>query len=114
MDQIILTDLEVFYCIGVPDEERAKPQRLLLTIEMAHDFSNAVATDDVRQTINYDAVARRLRALGEGRSWKLLEKLAADIAAIVLGEFGAQSVTVTAKKFIFPDARWVGVQIVRS
>ena len=39
MDTITLTDLEVHYRVGVPDAERAQPQRLLLTIEMQRDFT---------------------------------------------------------------------------
>jgi hypothetical protein len=29
MDKITISDLEVFYRVGVPEEERAEPQRLL-------------------------------------------------------------------------------------
>ena len=47
IDTITIEDLSVFYSVGVSDEERAKPQRLLLTVEMMHDFSRAVATDDL-------------------------------------------------------------------
>ena len=31
MSKITIVDLEVFYRVGVTDEERAKPQRLLVT-----------------------------------------------------------------------------------
>ena len=41
MDQIIIQDLEVFYRVGVPKRERAKPQRLLLTVQLEHDFGPA-------------------------------------------------------------------------
>ncbi len=41
MSQISIVDLEVFYRVGVPDAERAHPQRLLLTVEMDFDFSAA-------------------------------------------------------------------------
>jgi len=34
---IIISELEVFYRIGVPDSERAKPQRLLLNVEIGSD-----------------------------------------------------------------------------
>ncbi|NDD39593.1 MAG: dihydroneopterin aldolase, partial [Verrucomicrobia bacterium] len=88
MDTITLTELEVYYCVGVPDAERAQPQRLLLTVEMQHDFTRAAASDDLRETIDYYAVSRRLLNFGDGRSWKLIEKLAADIAAMVLTDFG--------------------------
>ena len=113
MDKIILCDLEVFYRVGVPAEERARPQRLLLTLEMEHDLSAAAATDDIARTVDYDAVARRLLQFGEGRSWNLLEKLAGDVAEIVLAEFGAPTVTVEVKKFIIPQARYVSVSLTR-
>jgi dihydroneopterin aldolase len=114
MDTISLTDLEVHCRVGVPDAERAQPQRLLLTIEMQHDFTRAAASDDLRETIDYYAVSRRLLTFGEGRSWKLIEKLAADIAAMVLVDFGAREVTVEVKKFIIPEARHVSVRLSRS
>ena len=114
MDQIIINDLEVHYRIGVPDEEREQPQRLLLTIEMEHDFRPAAAADDLTKTINYYAVCQRLLRLGENKSWKLLETLSEEIAQLVLQEFGATAVTVEIKKFIIPEARWVGVKIGRG
>ena len=113
MDKIIIEDLEVRYCIGVPDEERAEPQRLLLCIEMSHDFRPAAASDDISKTINYYAVSQRLLRLGEGRSWRLLETLAEEIAQIIRTEFGAAAVQVEIKKFIIPEARWVAVRIER-
>lgn len=113
-DTITLADLEVHYRVGVPDAERAQPQRLLLTVEMQHDFTRAAASDDLRETIDYYAVSRRLLKFGEGRSWKLIEKLAADIAAMVLADFGATAVTVEVKKFIIPEARHVSVRLSRS
>ena len=113
MSRISMVDLEVFYQVGVPDEERAQAQRLLLTVEMEHDFSQAAQTDDLTHTINYYAVTQRLLKLGEGRSWKLIETLASEIAQIVLTEFRAAAVTVEVKKFIIPQARYVAVSLTR-
>ena len=114
MDKIVINELEVFYHIGVPDEERANPQRLLLTIEMEHPFQKAAAEDDLNQTINYFAVAQRLLTFGTGRSWKLLETLAVEIAQLILTEFRAAGVTVEIKKFIIPECRHVSVSIHRQ
>jgi dihydroneopterin aldolase len=114
MDTITLCDLEVFYCVGVPDAERAQPQRLLLTIELTHDFTAAAAADDLTRTIDYYAVSRRLLNYGEGRSWRLIEKLAADIAATLLAEFHPATVCVEVKKFIIPEARHVAVRLTRT
>jgi len=113
-DTIIIRDLEVRYRVGVPDDERASAQRLLLTIEMETDAAIAAAADDLTRTIDYDAVARRLRALGADRSWRLIETLAEEIAAIVLSEFGPRAVTVEVRKFILPETRYVAVRLHRK
>ncbi|MBX3734246.1 MAG: dihydroneopterin aldolase [Verrucomicrobiae bacterium] len=114
MDTIIISDLEVQYCVGVPDEERAAPQRLLLSVELDHDFTRAAASDDLTHTLNYDAVCRRLRELGEGRNWRLIETLAVEIAELLRREFRAARVRVMIKKFIIPGTRYVAVRIERG
>jgi FolB domain-containing protein len=114
MDTIIINDLEVWYHLGVPDAERAQPQRLLVTIEMGCDVTVAAAADDLARTIDYHAVTRRLLAFGQGRSWRLIETLAVDIADLVRREFGARTVTVEVKKFILPEARHVAARVSRA
>jgi len=114
MSKISIVDLEVFYHVGVPDTERAQPQRLLLTVEMESDFTTAAKSDSIADTINYFAVTQRLLKFGAGREWKLIEKLAADIADTVLAEFKPLSVSVVVKKFIIPEARHVSVTFARS
>ncbi len=114
MDTILIKDLAVSYRVGVPDSERAQPQRLLLTLELSHGFKAAAASDDLADTIDYYALTRRLLGLGEGRSWRLIEKLACDIADLVLAEFGAAAVSVEVKKFILPETRHVAVKVTRS
>lgn len=114
MSKINIVDLEVFYCVGVGDEERATPQRLLLTIEMTFDFSSASVCDRIERTIDYHAVCQKLLAYGEGRSWRLLEKLVANLCDLVLADFKAQTVIVTVKKFAIPQARHVSVQLSKT
>jgi dihydroneopterin aldolase len=46
---------------------------------------------------------------GEGRNWKLIEKLAANIADSIIAEYSPQAVTVEVKKFPIPQARYVSV-----
>lgn len=107
--KISIVDLEVFYRVGVPDEERLQPQRLLLTVEMEFDFSNAAKTDSIADTINYFAVSQRLLLFGDSKSWKLIEKLASDICDMILSDFKPECVLVEVKKFVIPQARYVSV-----
>lgn len=113
MSNISIIDLEVQFHIGVTKTERARPQRLLLTVDMSHDFSTAAATDRVNKTINYFDVAQKILRLGDGRSWKLIEKLATDVANLVLNDFCPTSVTVLVKKFPIPQASYVAVSLTK-
>ena len=114
-DTIVIADLEVSFRVGVPDAERARPQRLLICVEMETPggFGAAAAGDDLTRTIDYYAVSRRLLALGEGREWRLIETLAVEIANLIRNEFGAARVRVEVRKFILPEARHVSVRVER-
>src|SRR5260221_11820405 len=110
MDTIIISDLEVFYRIGVTEEERTRPQRLLLTVEMTHDFKAAAARDDLAETIDYASVSERLLHFGDDCHWALIETLAVDVAAMILEQFSPKQGTVEVKKFYIPQAGHVGVR----
>ncbi len=112
-DRITIEDLEVWFHVGVPDEERTEAQRLLITIELAHDLGTSGTTDSLAETIDYFAVYQAVKALGQTRSWKLIEALADDICMLVLDQFTPSVVRVVVKKFILPDTRWVSVEMIR-
>jgi len=112
MDYICIHDLEVRYRVGVTDLERAQPQRLTLTVEMACDFSRL--DDQLERTIDYQAVCTRLLDFGRGQSWKLIETLAEELAGMILREFKPANVAVEVKKFVIPQAASVSVRITRS
>lgn len=114
MDTITIMDLGVLCKIGVPEEERAKPQRLLITVEMRGDFSRACLSDDILATANYYDVSRRIVDLCQSRSYKLIERLAYEIAETILTEFNSESVLVEVKKFILSDARYVSFKLERA
>jgi 7,8-dihydroneopterin aldolase/epimerase/oxygenase len=113
VDQIIIKELEVFIRVGVPDAERAKPQRLLVTVELEHDFTAAARNDQLQETIDYHAVAVRLAAFGRRRSWKLIETMAVDMAEMILREFKPVRVSIEIMKFILPQTRHVSVRVIR-
>lgn len=114
ISKITITDLEVFYSVGVTDEERARPQRLLVTVDMAFDVSSAATSDRIEKTINYQAVADQILKYGEGRNWKLIERLATNLADFVLSEHRPEAVFVEVKKFSVPQARHVSVSVTKT
>jgi dihydroneopterin aldolase len=114
VNTIIIHELELPVQVGVPDAERARPQRLLVSVEMDIDFTAAVASDNLSQTVDYHAVVEYLRRLPAGRQWKLIETLAAEIADTLLREYSLKAVSVEIKKFIYADTAHVGVRVKRA
>jgi dihydroneopterin aldolase len=113
-DSIRIEDLELQVRLGVPDAERAQPQRVLLCIEFSADLSAAALSDNLADTIDYGAVAQRLPGWASTRSWRLIEALATDVANLLLTEFPANAVRIEVKKFILPQTRCVSVAIART
>lgn len=114
-DLIRVVDLEVYCRIGVPEEERREPQKLLVSLEMSVDSVAAAAKDDdLKLTVNYYRVAERVKALAAEGERKLIETLAEKIAADLLRSYPIRRLVVEIKKFILPNARHVSVKIERS
>jgi FolB domain-containing protein len=113
-DLIRIVDLEVHAHIGVPDEERAHAQKLLVSIEMGVDsFSHAAATDSIAKTVNYFEVAQHVKHFVKAHTRKLLETLIEELAHDLLKHFPIRAITIEIKKFILPDAKHVSVKIER-
>jgi dihydroneopterin aldolase len=110
---IKIKDLEVFLRVGVPDAERAAPQRLLVTVVLTLNHERAAQTDDLGDTVDYSQVAQYVLGLGTERSWRLIEKLAGDIADELINREPVEAVAVKIKKFIISEARWVSVTLER-
>jgi dihydroneopterin aldolase len=114
-DEIHIASLELSACVGVPDDERARPQRLTvsLTLRPARGFSDL--DDQLENTLNYAAVCAAVRDLARARPRRLIETLAGEIAATVLTSFaGCVSVDVELRKYVLADTDYVAVRLSRS
>lgn len=114
MDKITIRDLEVYYRVGVPEAERANPQKLLLTLDLSLDLNAAAATDELSATVDYDALSQEILQFGKGRNWKLIETVASQVADLALRRKQVMAVTVEVKKFIIPQAQYVSVILRRT
>lgn len=114
MDKIVIKDLEVDARIGVTETERAQPQRLLITVEMERDLTEAGRRDAEASTTRYDIVVDMIRKMVTERPRKLVESVAHEIAETILARKMAHAVTVEVKKFSIPRSQYISVQIRRT
>jgi dihydroneopterin aldolase len=115
MDIIYLNDLRVEAVIGIYDWERRTRQRLILDIEIGVDIRAAAATDNIEDTLNYKAVAKRVIAFVSDSNFQLVETLAENVAGIILSEFNVPWCRLRLnKQGAVRGARDVGVIIERG
>ena len=112
IDCIHIEQLEVHGRVGVPDSERAKPQRLSLNLTLWPKI--AELHDDIANTVNYSAVAERVKKFVGQHDYKLIETLGEEIAAHLLAQFNLRKVQIEVRKFVLPDANYVSVTAVRE
>lgn len=113
-DEILIEELELSVRVGVPDEERATPQRLTvsLRLEPPTDFENS--GDDLGWTVDYAAVCQEIERFVRDRTDRLIETLADAMAAHLLAHFEIARIELELRKFILPQAKYVAVRLVRE
>ena len=112
-DEIRIEELELMARVGVPDLERAQPQRLTvsMTLEPGYPFDDL--GDNLSRTIDYAAVCENLRRFVAGRADNLIETLAHEMADHLLKRFRLSRVELELRKFVLPETRDVAVRVVR-
>ena len=113
-DTIEIRRLKVSTYIGVPDEERAESQTLLVTVKMTPSQSFDGLGDEISRTINYYDVSLEIEALAASKPRHLIETLALEIANHLLTNHPLCRVAVTIEKHILPNTECVAVHIERS
>ncbi|MEP2774541.1 MAG: dihydroneopterin aldolase [Luteolibacter sp.] len=112
-DEIEIRRLKVSTHIGVPDEERATPQNLWISVWMRPSQGFAGLNDKVEYTVDYYQVSLKLAELAAAKPRHLIETLATDVAEMLLQNYPLTSVDVKIEKRILPDAEFVAVKITR-
>ncbi|MCG3865028.1 MULTISPECIES: dihydroneopterin aldolase [unclassified Photobacterium] len=115
MDTVFIEKLEVIATIGVYDWEQAIKQKLVLDLEMAHDNRPAAHSDDVTYALDYSTVSTAVTNLIEQGRFLLVERVAEDVANLIMTDFNVPWVKVrVTKPGAVVNARGVGVQIERG
>ena len=114
-DQIHIKDLLLRTIIGINDEERRDRQDVLINLTLDVDTRRAGETDHIEDAVNYRTITKRIIQMVETSQFYLVEKLAAEIAAICLDDPRVERVRVTVEKpGALRFARSVGVSIERG
>ena len=87
MDIIYLSELKIETVIGIWDWERKIKQEVVINLEMGADIARAAESDQIDDTLNYKAVAKRLIQYVGDSEFQLVETLAERIAGIIRDEF---------------------------
>lgn len=115
MDAIILRDLRVEALIGIHKREQHVAQTLSIDLDIGLPGTSVFKSDKIADTIDYEQVALRIKALAASGHFRLVETLAERIARLLLEDFGAPWAKVNVAKIgILPNAKFVGVTIERK
>jgi len=115
MDKIFLNELKVDAIIGIWEWERRIRQTVVIDLEMSADIARAAATDEIADTLNYKAVAKRIQDFVANSDFQLVETLAERIAAIIRDACSVAWVKVRVNKpGAIRGSREVGVLIERG
>lgn len=114
MDAIVIRELRVEALIGIHRRERHVMQTLSIDLEIGLPSEAVFASDKVSDTIDYEQVTLRIRALAASGHFRLVETFADRIARLLLDDFAAPWAKVSvAKMGILGNAKYVGVTIER-
>lgn len=98
MDIIHIRRLEIFANHGVIPEENTLGQKFIISADLYMDLTEAGRTDDVSKTVHYGQAAFLIKQISEKSVFKLIEKLAEEIADALLKKFPVEKVKVTIEK----------------
>ena len=98
MATIKLEGLSVFGHHGARPYEKEAGQRLEVDLELVPTDERAETTDRLADAVDYDRLYQTVREVVEGRSFHLLEALAATVATTILERFSIRRVRVRIAK----------------
>ena len=114
MDKVLINNLQVETIIGIFSWEREVRQVVSVDLVMDFDNKKAAKSDDIEDALDYKKIGKRVTNYVERSRFKLVERLAEQIAKLVLKEFPVSSLTVSVTKpGALRGSESVGISITR-
>lgn len=112
---VFVRDLELTALIGIYDQEKGAPQRIIVNIDLSVSEGEGPKDDDIGHVVSYEVVVKKVEAIIAAGHINLVETLCEKIAASCLKDKRVVAARVRVEKpDIIKNARSVGVEIERS
>lgn len=95
---IHIKNLRLRAFIGVFDWEREAPQDIVVNAKIYFDGAQAAATDAIEQTLDYEAITKRVIKEVEHSHFHLLERLAQQILSAIMENPRVEAASVEVDK----------------
>jgi len=114
-DRIEIKNLLLRGIIGIKPEEREKRQDILINMTLEVDLRPAAVSDDIEDAVNYRSVTKEVVRMVETSSFHTVERLATEIARLVVEKHAVSAVMVSLEKpGALRFAESVGVTMTRT
>jgi 7,8-dihydroneopterin aldolase/epimerase/oxygenase len=111
---VFVRDLELMAVIGIYEEEKVKPQRIIVNIDLSVKEAPSMA-DEISHVVSYEIIAQKVEACVAEGHVNLVETLCEKIAQSCLKDKRVMAARVRVEKpDIIPNAKSVGVEIERG
>ena len=115
MDKVFIKNLEIEAIIGIYDFERTTPQKVVIDMEMSWDNLKAAKSENIDDALNYKLTAQKVIELVQSQHFDLVERLAEEIAAMLMKDMKVPWLRLTVgKPGAVKQSKEVGVCIERG
>ena len=115
MDKVFIENLEIETIIGIFGWEREVKQIVRISLEMSFDISKAGKSDNIDDALDYKKIGKSIVNLVENSSFFLVEKMAEEIASLVLKNEQIEEIKLRVEKpGALRGSKSVGVEILRT
>lgn len=97
-DRIHIRKLHLRTIIGINPEERVKKQDVVISATLWADLRPAGESDDFAKTVDYKSLKNDIVVLVEESSFYLIEKMAEEIACLILSRTDVLACRITVDK----------------
>jgi len=95
---IQIKNLRLRTLIGIQDWEREKKQDVIVNVRIEFDGAPAASSDDIRASVDYKTLTKRIIDEVESSQFFLLERLSSHLVALIMEDPRVQSATVEVDK----------------